>query len=150
SPEQIVGKTVDQRSDIFSFGCIVYEAVTGRRPFEGDSFVDTLHQVLHATPQPIGQHELGRIVGKCLVKDREYRYQSIRDVALDLRALVRELEAPRVAPAAPEPPQRNRVAWIAAAACAVIASLVVWRMVPRPSTAATTRAARQRITSNGH
>jgi serine/threonine protein kinase/dipeptidyl aminopeptidase/acylaminoacyl peptidase len=150
SPEQIVGKMVDQRSDIFSFGCIVYETVTGRRPFEGDSFVDTMHQVLHATPQPIDHHELQRIVGKCLVKDREYRYQSIRDVALDLRALARELEAPRAAIAAPLPKRRNHAAWIVAAACAAIASLVVWRMLPRPSAVAPARSAMQRITSNGH
>src|SRR5256885_6700187 len=89
SPEQIVGKSVDQRSDIFSFGCIAYEAVTHKRPFEGDSFVDTMHQVLHAAPAPIAHHELQRIVAKCLVKDRENRYQSIRDVAIDLRAVAR-------------------------------------------------------------
>src|ERR1043166_9266116 len=85
-PEQIAGKPIDQRSDIFSFGCIVYEAVTSQRPFEGESFVDTLHQVLHAEPPPVEhpderiRHELQRIVGKCLVKDRENRYQSVPDV----------------------------------------------------------------------
>jgi serine/threonine protein kinase len=104
SPEQILGKVIDQRSDIFSFGCIVYETVTGRRPFDGDSFVDTLHEVLHATPAAIEHPELQRIVSKCLVKDREYRYQSIRDVALDLRAVdERKPEAP------PEPRRKGSV-----------------------------------------
>src|SRR6185436_20729187 len=97
------------------FGCIVYEAVTGRKPFEGESFVDTMHQVLHASPPPIEHHELQRIVGKCLVKDREYRYQSIRDVALDLRALGRELEAPPVAIAPVVAARRTAPWWIAAA-----------------------------------
>jgi len=159
SPEQIVGKAVDQRSDIFSFGCIVYEAVTKRRPFEGESFVDTMHQVLHATPAPIDHHELQRIVSKCLVKDRENRYQSIRDVALDLRAVAHELQHPPVedrrprlsalgeAPIAPSK-------WIAAAiVVAILAGFAAWRFAPRATTAATspaTRATMQRITSSGH
>src|ERR1043165_2849971 len=68
SPRRIVGKPIDQRSDIFSFGCIVYEAVTGQKPFEGESFVDTLHQVLHGDARPVEhpderiRHELQRIV----------------------------------------------------------------------------------------
>jgi serine/threonine protein kinase len=159
SPEQIIGKAVDQRSDIFSFGCIVYEAVTKRRPFEGESFVDTMHQVLHATPPPIDHHELQRIVSKCLVKDRENRYQSIRDVALDLRAVARELEhgAPASAgvagsstPAKAGAPSR----WIAAAiVVAIIAAFAAWRFAPRATnstTSPTQRATMQRITSSGH
>jgi serine/threonine protein kinase/dipeptidyl aminopeptidase/acylaminoacyl peptidase len=124
SPEQIVGKPIDQRSDIFSFGCIVYEAVTSTRPFEGESFVDTLHQVLHAEPPPVEhpderiRHELQRIVGKCLVKDRENRYQSERDVALDLRALARETDGTRTIAL----PRGNGLRWLVAAiAIAVVA-----------------------------
>jgi serine/threonine protein kinase/Tol biopolymer transport system component len=161
SPEQILGRAVDQRSDIFSFGCIVHEAVTGRKPFEGDSFIDTLHEVLHGTPTPIqhsderAQHELQRIVGKCLVKDRENRYQSIRDVALDLRALGRELEAP-IPIASRRPAIKRR--WLGAAAAAIvvvlaIAAIFAWR-AQRSHTEATALAAPrhnklQRLTSNG-
>jgi len=147
SPEQILGKVIDQRSDIFSFGCIIYEAVTGRRPFDGDSFVDTLHQVLHATPAPIEHAELQRIVGKCLVKDREYRYQSIRDVALDLRA-AEELRAPE----APAVKARKTTPLLAGIAIIAIAAFIAWQvhLRMRAANVSTGRSVLQRITSNGH
>jgi Tol biopolymer transport system component len=146
SPEQILGKVIDQRSDIFSFGCIIYEAVTGRRPFDGDSFVDTLHEVLHATPAPIEHPELQRIVGKCLVKDREYRYQSIRDVALDLRAA----DEPR-ATEAPAPKTRKTAPVLAGMAVIAIAALIAWQVHLRMHAAVPVgRSVLQRITSNGH
>ncbi len=91
APEQIAGKTLDPRADIFSFGCILYEAITRMRPFEGESFVDTLYQIMHHEPEPLASFvpdaspELQRVVERCLAKDREVRYQSIRDVAHDLR-----------------------------------------------------------------
>ena len=97
SPEQAQGKKVDQRSDIFSFGCILYEAATGRRPFEGDSTIDTLHKIVYATPSPITDFnpaapaDLLRIVRRCLAKDPEKRYQTIRDVVNDLEDLQREM-----------------------------------------------------------
>ena len=131
SPEQIAGKPIDQRSDIFSFGCIVYETVTGQKPFEGESFVDTLHQVLHAEPRPIEhpdervQHEVQRLIGRCLVKDRENRYQSLRDVALDLRALAREIDSAPVIPL----PRSAGVGWLIAALaiCVGAAVVMIWR-----------------------
>src|SRR5207237_5701901 len=77
SPEQISGKPIDLRSDIFSFGCIAYEIIGGTKPFDGDSFIDTLHQILHAVPPPVANAsaELQRIIARSLVKDREERYQ---------------------------------------------------------------------------
>jgi serine/threonine protein kinase len=99
SPEQAQGKTVDQRSDIFSFGCILYEAATGRRPFEGDSAIDTLHKIIYAPAPPIADFnpaapaDLQRIVRRCLAKDPEKRRQTIRDVANDLEDLRREMES---------------------------------------------------------
>ena len=155
SPEQILGKQIDQRSDIFSFGCIVYEAVTTQKPFEGESFVDTLHQVLHAEPRPVEhpdervQHELQRLIGKCLVKDRENRYQSLRDVALDLRALARDVDR---GPAVPLP-RATSVRWLVAAMAIVVAvaGVALWRGRGRgtdndPHTARPAT----RITSNGN
>src|SRR5204863_5076873 len=88
SPEQAQGKTseIDQRSDIFSFGCILFEAVTGQKPFEGESVIKSLHMVVYEPPPPIADlnpsapAELQRIVRRCLAKDPEDRYQTIKDV----------------------------------------------------------------------
>ncbi|HEX8087714.1 MAG TPA: protein kinase [Blastocatellia bacterium] len=99
SPEQAQGKPVDQRSDIFSFGCILYEAATGRNPFAGDSIIDSLHKIVYTQAplirdsNPAAPSELQRIVRKCLVKDPAERYQSVRDVAIDLRDLIREYDS---------------------------------------------------------
>jgi len=100
SPEQAQGKTkeIDQRSDIFSFGCILFEAATGKKPFEGDSIVKSLHNLIYEpTPQvkdlnPSSPVELQRIIRRCLAKDPEQRYQSIKEVAIELKELRRELE----------------------------------------------------------
>jgi serine/threonine protein kinase/tetratricopeptide (TPR) repeat protein len=93
SPEQAQGKVkeIDQRSDIFSFGCILFEAATGHKPFEGQDLLDSLHKIVHApTPQirdinANAPNELQRIVRRCLAKDPEERYQTIKDVALELK-----------------------------------------------------------------
>ncbi|HVF91771.1 MAG TPA: protein kinase, partial [Blastocatellia bacterium] len=99
SPEQVQGKGVDQRSDIFSFGCILYEIATGIKPFAGDSVIDSLHRIVYAQTPPIKDAnpnapvELQRIIRKCLAKDAAQRYQSIKDVAIDLRELLREYDS---------------------------------------------------------
>jgi serine/threonine-protein kinase len=100
SPEQAQGKTneIDQRSDIFSFGCILFEAATGKKPFEGVSVIKSLHSLLYEpTPQikdlnPAAPADLQRIVRRCLAKDKEERYQMIKDVAIELKELRREVE----------------------------------------------------------
>ena len=99
SPEQAQGKTneIDQRSDIFSFGCILFETATGRKPFEGDSIVKSLHMMIYepapliADFNPSAPAELQRIVRRCLAKDPDERYQSIKEAAIELKALRREL-----------------------------------------------------------
>src|SRR5882762_8565828 len=101
SPEQAQGKTneIDQRSDIFSFGCILFEAATGKKPFEGDSIVKSLHSLIYdPAPQikdlnPTAPADLQRIIRRCLAKDKEHRYQSIKEVAIELKELRRELES---------------------------------------------------------
>ena len=100
SPEQAQGKTreIDHRSDIFSFGCILYEAAIGQRAFEGKDALDSLHKTVHGpTPQisggPAGApDELQRIVRRCLAKDAEKRYQSMKDVAIELEELQNALK----------------------------------------------------------
>ncbi|HUS09213.1 MAG TPA: FlgO family outer membrane protein, partial [Pyrinomonadaceae bacterium] len=98
SPEQAQGKAVDQRSDIFSFGCLLYEAATGQRAFESESTFDTLHKIVHAPVplvkdvNPAAPADLTRIVRRCLAKDPDDRYQSIKEAAIELRELRREVE----------------------------------------------------------
>lgn len=99
SPEQAQGKTkeIDQRSDIFSFGCILFEAVTGQKAFAGKDTIDSLNKIIREPAAPISNfrpdapNHLQRIVRRCLAKDPEDRYQTIKDVAIELRELRREL-----------------------------------------------------------
>jgi serine/threonine protein kinase len=101
SPEQAQGKIrkIDHRSDIFSFGCLIYEAATRHRPFEADSAVDTLHKIVYEPPPPIRNFNpvappnLQRIVRRCLGKEREERFQSITDVVLELEDVIQEVES---------------------------------------------------------
>jgi eukaryotic-like serine/threonine-protein kinase len=98
SPEQARGKSVDARSDIFSFGIVFYELLTGRRPFEGENAMDVIGAVLHKEPVPINQlvptlpQEIERIVNKTLRKDREQRYQTAKDLLIDLKDANVELD----------------------------------------------------------
>jgi len=98
SPEQVQGKPVDHRSDIFSFGCLLYEAATRRRPFLADSNVETMHKILHDKPTPIEEinpqvpAELRRLIRRCLAKAPDQRLQSMKDLAIELRELVDEYE----------------------------------------------------------
>ena len=100
SPEQALGREVDHRSDIFSLGAVLYEMATGRAPFEGSNSQETLAHILTARPEAMARFnydvppELDRIVLKCLEKDPEDRYQTAREVAIDLRSLLRDKEAP--------------------------------------------------------
>ncbi len=100
SPEQAQGKVneIDHRSDIFSFGCLLYESATGQKPFAGKDALDSLHKIVHApTPQikeinATAPADLQRIVRRCLAKEPEKRYQSIKEVAIELEELQQELK----------------------------------------------------------
>ena len=98
SPEQVHAKPVDHRSDIFSFGCILYEAIMRKRAFEGEDVVDTLHKILHQEPPALESHlpgvppALGQIVSRCLAKDPENRYSSVAEVATSLKEIRKEME----------------------------------------------------------
>jgi serine/threonine protein kinase/formylglycine-generating enzyme required for sulfatase activity len=101
SPEQARGDTVDARSDLFSFGVVLYELISGHRPFQGKSSAAVAAAILTEEPQPLARFsadvppELERIVGKLLRKQPDNRYQSAKDALIDLRTLKGELEFQR-------------------------------------------------------
>ncbi len=96
SPEQVLGRDVDHRSDIFSLGIVLYQMATGALPFAGASAGETMDRILHAQPEAVPHDnekalgELERIVLKCLEKKREWRYQSARELLEDLSDLQRD------------------------------------------------------------
>jgi TolB-like protein/tetratricopeptide (TPR) repeat protein len=102
SPEQARAEALDARSDIFSFGVMFYQMMAGHLPFQGASYVDTLHAIVHdpapALVWPAGgpsaetQQDLRRLIDKCLAKDPGARYQTARDLVVDLRSARRRLE----------------------------------------------------------
>jgi serine/threonine protein kinase/Flp pilus assembly protein TadD len=91
SPEQAEGKELDRRSDLFSFGVILYEMITGRLPFKGDNEAAVIHSIISDTPEPLARYKadvpdgMERIVTKALAKDRDERYQDADDLLADLR-----------------------------------------------------------------
>ena len=104
APEQAQGGEVDHRADMFAFGCVLYEMATGTRPFAGKNVYDTISKIVSDEPEPVSAAlpsapaELQRIIRKCLSKEKELRYQSASDAAIDLRLLLRDIEAGTAAP----------------------------------------------------
>ena len=133
SPEQAEGKKVDARSDIFSFGSVLYEMLTGRRAFRRDSPALTLAAILHLEPPALPEgtpSELERIVARCLRKDPARRFQHMDDVRVALEELKEESESGKLAgiPATERKYPRRWLWAIGAAATLLLAAAAVWRL----------------------
>ena len=126
SPEQAEGKKVDARSDIFSFGSVFYEMLTGRRAFRRDTPALTLAAILHLEPAPLPEGtpgELERIVSRCLRKDPARRFQTMADLRVTLEEMKEESESGKLPLAAASPQKGRRRLWTAGfAALAVLAA----------------------------
>jgi serine/threonine protein kinase/tetratricopeptide (TPR) repeat protein len=102
SPEQARGETVDHRSDLFSYGVLLYQMASGRPPFRGDSKIETLHSIIKEEPPPLSEvtaeipAEAERVVRKAMEKEPDRRYQHADEMATDLRNLKRDVESDRV------------------------------------------------------
>jgi dipeptidyl aminopeptidase/acylaminoacyl peptidase len=135
APEQVRGGIADARTDIFAFGVILYEMLTGRRAFQKDTSAETMSAILNEEPPPVSQTgqsvppPLQRIVSRCLEKKPEQRFQHASDLGFALETLSDSGSAAIAAVA--QPVSRKKRIWIAAAPVAiVIGALIVWWRQP--------------------
>jgi eukaryotic-like serine/threonine-protein kinase len=157
SPEQAEGKPADARSDVFSFGAVLYELITGRRAFSGATKMATLAAVLSKDPQPMTQvvpglsPNLEKTIARCLRKDPERRWQSMADLKIALEDLREDGQSPRPAPAAPPiAALRSGKAIAAGLALTVIAVLAAgaWWWGTRTTTSVASNPTLTRLTSD--
>jgi eukaryotic-like serine/threonine-protein kinase len=138
SPEQVRGKELDARTDLFSFGVVLYEMATGTLPFRGDTSGVVFESILNREPAKLARlnpevhPELERIIDKALEKDRETRYQHASDLLADLKRLKRQTESSRIAVQAAPEAKRNK-SWIWVVVGVVVVMLVAastWYLRP--------------------
>ena len=127
SPEQAEGRAVDARSDVFSFGTVLYEMVTGRRPFAGDTGPSTMAAILTKEPAPPSSlvggmpFELERAILRCLRKEPERRWQSMADLTVALQEVKDEIDSGRVSAVAVVPSRRTQSTRVLAAGLGLLA-----------------------------
>jgi len=136
SPEQARGETIDARSDIFSFGVLFYEMISGRSPFQKKSVAESLSAVLHETPPALSSStelppDVRRVLRKALAKNVSERYQSMKDVAIDLKE-IRDENLSSSRPAVPmDAPRKFPWPWVAVGAVALLGVVLGWALFGR-------------------
>jgi len=132
SPEQARGEEVDQRSDIFSFGAVLYEMITGRRAFKGEHEAAIIYSLVNETPEPLARYktnvpdELQRVVDKALSKDKNERYQHVDEMTADLRRVQHSLSG-----SVTSTTKKSKVPWIVAVACIVLVAIGIYLFYPK-------------------
>ncbi len=133
SPGQLQGEEADHRTDIFALGVVMYELLSGQLPFKGAHEAAVMYEIVNVDPTPIAtarpeiEHDLERIVMKCLEKDRNNRYQSAREVAVDLKRFKRDTEGKRLQSTThklPVQPVQKRKSWTKVAGGSAVMLLV--------------------------
>ncbi len=139
SPEQVKGKELDARTDLFSFGAVLYEMCTGMLPFRGDTSGVIFDSILNKPPasavrlNPDIPSKLEEIISKCLEKDRNLRYQHAADIRTDLQRLKRDTESSRMVAVSTSPDRTLRLGklWVILATCSALIALAavgIWRL----------------------
>ncbi|MBI3765375.1 MAG: PD40 domain-containing protein, partial [Ignavibacteriales bacterium] len=164
SPEQVEGLETDHRTDIFSFGVVLYEMLSGQLPFRAEHETAMMYEIINVDPKPVTDirqsvdAELSRIVMKCLEKDREVRYQSMREVAVDLKRYKRDSQGKKlertisktqeVGELAYEqmPTRKPRAPYIVAGAAIALSMIVLVLFITRQSSPPESKLPEARIT----
>lgn len=140
SPEQIEGRELDGRSDIFSFGAVLYEMLTSQRAFQGKSQLSVASAILENEPVPISTFKpmtpptLDHTIRRCLAKDTEERLQTARDLALELKWIAESGSQAGIAtPATRLKSNRERQAWIFALVAALVAAILAFQVLNQPT-----------------
>jgi serine/threonine-protein kinase len=145
SPEQARGHPADQRSDIFSFGCVLYEMLTGQQPFPGETVSDVLASILAREPDlraalPHNLHpKIEELIRRCLAKHRKHRLHAIADVRVEIETIMSDphgLEFQAVHGAGRRPLWKRPAPFVLSAALVVITAVIVWSLRPGPPLAA--------------
>jgi eukaryotic-like serine/threonine-protein kinase len=158
SPEQVRGKELDARTDLFSFGAVLYEMATGTLPFRGESSGVIFHAILEHSPvaavrlNPEVPIELERIVNKCLEKDRNLRYQHSSEIRADLQRLKRDTESGKSGVEDPVVPRawRARLRWLVGLATIVVVAVALYRFLPKSRGIPFQNVSLTKITENGN
>jgi Tol biopolymer transport system component len=134
SPEQLEGRDADARTDIFAFGALLYEAVTGHKAFESKSQASLISAIMAGTPPPMSSVQptippaLERVIHKCLAKDPDDRWQTAQDLAAELKWIAAGgSQVGMPTPVVVRRPSRERIAWIAAGVFAVLSAVLLAR-----------------------
>ena len=140
SPEQARGEEVDQRSDIFSLGAVLYEMITGRRPFKGEHEAAMMYSLMNETPEPLARYKsnipdgLQRVVEKALSKEQKERYQHVDEMMADLRRVQNTISGGMASKA-----NKSKKLWIVVAAVVFLAAVGLYLFYPKSAPITPTR-----------